>query len=93
MEASHWLSRITVVVGSMVVPVWAGRWADQRWGTRFWQGAGLVVGITAFVYQLVAISRELNNKQAKRPRDDATHPPDAPEPPSAASGNSRDEPS
>ena len=46
-EALGWASRIIAAGVVMVLPVIAGRWGDERLGSRFLAPIGLVVGFVA----------------------------------------------
>jgi len=69
-EALEWVTRITTVALIMVLPGVAGAWADGQSGTGFLMLIGLVLGLVAGMWQLLAWTK------AKPPQ-----PPDQIDPP------------
>lgn len=60
--AMEWVSKITTVAVMMVLPAFAGYWADNRWGTGPWLLIlGAAFGSTLFFVQLL--------QMVERPRD------------------------
>lgn len=55
-EALAWASRIIAAGVAMMLPVIAGRWADDRLGSRFLAPIGLVVGFVAGLGWIVRLS-------------------------------------
>jgi Putative F0F1-ATPase subunit Ca2+/Mg2+ transporter len=75
-QAAEWVARITTIGLIMVLPTIGGAWLDRRWGTSFLSTAGLVLGVVAGFYQLLAITKATGSR-GRRPG-------------SAGEGNSRD---
>ncbi len=42
--AAQWVSQITGIGVEIILPILAGRWLDQRWGTSCWTVVGAVLG-------------------------------------------------
>jgi uncharacterized protein YqgC (DUF456 family) len=42
--AAQWVSQITGIGLEIILPILAGRWLDQRWGTSCWTVVGAVLG-------------------------------------------------
>ncbi|MFM7042588.1 MAG: hypothetical protein ACKO35_10435 [Planctomycetaceae bacterium] len=55
-EALAWASRIIAAGVAMALPAIAGRWADDRLGSRFLAPIGLVVGFVAGLGWIVRLS-------------------------------------
>jgi putative F0F1-ATPase subunit (Ca2+/Mg2+ transporter) len=55
--AMEWVAKITTVGVMMVLPAVGGKWLDARWGTSYWTGAGLVIGMVAGFVYLLQITR------------------------------------
>src|SRR5690348_13972819 len=56
-KAIEWVAKITTVGLMMTLPVVAGRYFDQRWGTNYWVLVGLAAGVTTGMWQLVQMTR------------------------------------
>jgi len=52
-----WAYRIIGVAIAMFLPAVAGNWLDERLGSRFLGGAGLVIGFTGGLAALVRTAR------------------------------------
>lgn len=63
MKAMALTSQIaSVLVGSILIGIFAGRWLDQKWGTEpIFLIVGLLIGITAGTYSMIVIIRKLNS--------------------------------
>lgn len=55
-EAIQWVSRVSTVLGEMVLPGLAGYWLDRQVGTRYWAIVGFVVGFHLAVIHLLLIA-------------------------------------
>lgn len=56
--AMEWVSKITTVAVMMVLPAFAGYWADSRWGTDPWF---LIIGASlGFATALLQLTRMVN---------------------------------
>ncbi|MGQ0634889.1 MAG: AtpZ/AtpI family protein [Planctomycetaceae bacterium] len=65
--AMEWVSRITTVALTMVLPAWAGYWCDGRFGTGPWllilgAGGGMAIGML----QLLSFVDKSNKKKRSR---------------------------
>ena len=69
--ALEWVSRITAVAMTMVLPGLAGYWLDSRFGTKFLAPAGFVFGIVGGIWSLLALTGALGkSKPLARKRTD-----------------------
>lgn len=82
-EAIQWLSRITTIALSMVIPGLVGYQLDRWLHTRFLVLVGFGLGFASGMWQLVAIAKttDTNHQSASRrshepPDAELKHPPD-----------------
>lgn len=55
---------------SLIVPVTAGYWADQKWGTGPWLATvGALIGFPLFMVQLLQFADSGKKKQPARKKD------------------------
>lgn len=69
-EAYHWVSIVTTVCLEMLLPVYLGSKADERWGTgSTWTIAGAALGMVVSISHLMQVTREPpdSSKPAKKP--------------------------
>jgi uncharacterized membrane protein (DUF2068 family) len=56
--AHEWVSRVTTIVGVMLLPGFVGLWLDKRWGTNYLTLSGFAVGLTVSIWQLLQLAKE-----------------------------------
>lgn len=66
--------RTTSMTMSLIVPVGAGYWADQRWGTTPWLASlGALIGFPLFMMQILAFADSSKSK-TRSPRTSQSDP-------------------
>lgn len=68
--AIEWVAKITTVALEMVLPTVAGNYLDQRWGTRHWALAGLVMGMAVGFWHLMQMTRGKRKQSTGKPGTD-----------------------
>ncbi len=63
--AMEWVSRVTTIALTMVLPGLAGNWLDGKLNTGFIALVGFALGITVAVWQLLQLAREANGRDQK----------------------------
>ncbi len=56
--AYEWVSRVTTIVGEMLLPGFVGLWLDKRWGTNYLTLSGFAVGLTVSIWHLLQLGKE-----------------------------------
>ncbi len=56
-QAIAWVSKITTVALEMALPAIGGGYLDQRWGTKYWALAGLVLGFVVGMWHLLQMTK------------------------------------
>lgn len=54
--AAHWVSQVTGVGITIILPVLIGRYLDQRWGTTAWTLVGAVLGPILGFWRLLTLT-------------------------------------
>jgi len=72
--AAQWVSQITGIGLEIVLPIFVGRWLDERWGTSFLVVVGVVVGPLLGFWHLLVLTGVVGGTKAKsdeksKPRD------------------------
>ena len=66
-NAMRWVSQITTLSLSMVLPALAGNWLDGKWGTAPWLAVvGGVLGAAMGVLQLLQIVQMTEKKMSEK---------------------------
>ncbi|MEX2140338.1 MAG: AtpZ/AtpI family protein [Pirellulales bacterium] len=63
--ALEWVSRITAVALTMVLPGLLGYWLDGKFDTRFLAPAGFVFGIVAGMWSLLVLTGAVPGKSRR----------------------------
>ena len=67
----EWASRITAIAATMVVPIVAGYWLDQRLGSRVvFTALGGIVGLAIGLWSLIQIAQPPPRGDKKDRHDD-----------------------
>jgi F0F1-type ATP synthase assembly protein I len=70
--AMRWVQQITSIAIEMAVPAFLGPWADKHWGTEPWfVGIGAVLGFSVAMVHLLALAKQSNRRDTRRPRGGA----------------------
>jgi len=85
-DAFAWASRILAIGLGMFLPAVGGHWLDDRLGTRFLGGVGLVFGFTAALVWLVQIGNSVKPYR-RRPRGKPNRNPALPKSPGEGTGH------
>ena len=77
-EAMAWVSRITTIAITMVLPAVAGHFTDRFFGTRFLILVGAAIGLVLGFWQLLAIAQKnQDNSSPTQSKSDEDPPSDS----------------
>ena len=68
--AVHWVSQITGIGLEIVLPIIAGRWLDERWGTSYWTVVGVLLGPVFGFWHLLKLTGVVGGAKGKSDEED-----------------------